>query len=153
MKTNCTKQPNTIAGTSEERNKQKLLLLLEALHAQGLPRGLSGSRICLQCRRHRRLGFDSWVRRALGGGHDHPLQYSCLENPMDRAAWQATVHGVAKSWTRLKRLSIHMHATCLPFLHTRLPSSCSTCCPALPPGLILFQPLKRRLVILPQPKP
>ena len=30
-----------------------------------------------------------------------PLQYSCLENPIDRGAWQATVHGVAKSWTRL----------------------------------------------------
>ena len=34
-----------------------------------------------------------------GGGHGNPLQYSCLENPMDRGAWQATVHGVAKSWT------------------------------------------------------
>ena len=30
-----------------------------------------------------------------GGGHGNPLQYSCLENPMDRGAWQATVHGVA----------------------------------------------------------
>ena len=36
-----------------------------------------------------------------------PLQYSCLENPMDRGAWRATVHGVAKSWTWLKQLSIH----------------------------------------------
>ena len=36
-----------------------------------------------------------------GEGHGNPLQYSCLENPMDRGAWQATVHGVAKSWTRL----------------------------------------------------
>ena len=33
-----------------------------------------------------------------GGGHDYPLQYSCLENPMDRGAWQATFHGVTKSW-------------------------------------------------------
>ena len=32
----------------------------------------------------------------------NPLQYSCLENPMDRGAWQATVHEVAKSWTRLR---------------------------------------------------
>ena len=31
--------------------------------------------------------------------HGYPLQYSCLENPMDRGAWQATVHGAAKSWT------------------------------------------------------
>ena len=37
-----------------------------------------------------------------GGGHGNPLQYSCLENPMDRGAWGATVHGVTKSWTQLK---------------------------------------------------
>ena len=43
--------------------------------------------------------------RSPGGGHGHPLQYSCLENPMDRGAWQATVHGVAQSQTRLKWLS------------------------------------------------
>ena len=35
--------------------------------------------------------------RSPGGGHGNPLQYSCLENPMDRGAWQATVHGVAKN--------------------------------------------------------
>ena len=34
-------------------------------------------------------------------GNGNPLQYSCLENSMDREAWQATVHGVAKSWTQL----------------------------------------------------
>ena len=34
-----------------------------------------------------------------GGGHGNPLQYSCLENPMDRGAWWATVPGVVKSWT------------------------------------------------------
>ena len=39
--------------------------------------------------------------RSPGGGHGNPLQYSCLENPMDRGAWQATVHGVAKSRTQL----------------------------------------------------
>ena len=33
-------------------------------------------------------------------GHGHPLQYSCLGNPMDRGAWRVTVHGVAKRWTR-----------------------------------------------------
>ena len=42
-----------------------------------------------------------------GGGHSKPLQYSCLENPMDRGDWQATAHRVAKSQTRLKRLSTH----------------------------------------------
>ena len=40
--------------------------------------------------------------RSPGGGHGNPLQFSCLENPIDRGAWQATVHGVAKSLTRLK---------------------------------------------------
>ena len=42
-----------------------------------------------------------------GGGHGNPVQYSCLENPMDRGAWHATVQGVAKSQTRLKQLNIH----------------------------------------------
>ena len=37
--------------------------------------------------------------RSPGGGNSNPLQCSCLENPMDRGAWRATVHGVAKSWT------------------------------------------------------
>ena len=39
--------------------------------------------------------------RSPGGGHGGPLYYSCLENPMDREAWWATVHGVSKSLTRL----------------------------------------------------
>ena len=41
----------------------------------------------------------------LGEGNGTPLQYSCLENPMDGGAWWAAVHGVARSRTRLKRLS------------------------------------------------
>ena len=45
-----------------------------------------------------------------GGGHVNPLQYSCLKNPMDRGAWQAAVHSVAQSWTRLKRLSTHAYS-------------------------------------------
>ena len=43
--------------------------------------------------------------RAPGGGNGNPLQYSCLENPMDRGDWQAMVHGVTKSPTLLKQLS------------------------------------------------
>ena len=39
--------------------------------------------------------------RSPGGGHGNPLQYSCLENPMDRAAYQAAVHKVTKSWTQM----------------------------------------------------
>ena len=40
--------------------------------------------------------------RSPGGGHGNPLQYSCLENPMNRGAWQTMVHRVAQSWTQLK---------------------------------------------------
>ena len=46
-------------------------------------------------------GLIPTLGRSPGGGNGSPRQYSCLENPMDRGAWQATVHGVAKSQTRL----------------------------------------------------
>ena len=45
--------------------------------------------------------------RFSGGGNGNPLQYSCLENPMDRGTWQATVHGVTKSQTGL--VTYHAH--------------------------------------------
>ena len=47
----------------------------------------------------RDVGSIPELGRSPGGGHGNPLQYSCLENPMDRGAWQATVHRVAKSQT------------------------------------------------------
>ena len=65
---------------------------------EGSPGGKEST--CL-CRRHRKCGFDPWVRKTLRGGNGNPLQYSCLKNPMDRGAWQATVHRVTKSQTRL----------------------------------------------------
>ena len=46
------------------------------------------------------------LRRSLRGGRGNPVQYSCLENSVDRAAWQAAVPGVTKSQTRLKQLSM-----------------------------------------------
>ena len=46
------------------------------------------------------------LRRSPGEGNDSPLQYSCLENSMERRAWQATVHGVAKSWTQLSTYAL-----------------------------------------------
>ena len=45
--------------------------------------------------------------RSSGGGHGNPLQDSCLENPMDRGAWWASVHRVTKSQTELKQISMH----------------------------------------------
>ena len=47
----------------------------------------------------RDLGFIPGLGNSPGEENGHPLQYSCLENPMDRGAWTATVHGVAKSQT------------------------------------------------------
>ena len=64
----------------------------------------------LQSMGSRRVGHD-WATSLslstfmLGEGNGNPLQYSCLENPMDGGAWWAAVHGVEKSRTRLKRLS------------------------------------------------
>ena len=52
-------------------------------------------------------GSVSGQGRSSGGEPSSSLQYSCLENPMDRGAWQVTVHGVTKSWTWLKWLSMH----------------------------------------------
>ena len=50
----------------------------------------------------RDVGSIPRMERSPGGGHGSPLQYSHLENPLDRRAWWATVQRVAKSWTRLK---------------------------------------------------
>ena len=58
----------------------------------------------------RDMGSIPGLGRPLGEGNGNPLQYSCLENPMDRGAWRATVHGVAQSWTQLKWLSMQRHS-------------------------------------------
>ena len=54
------------------------------------------------------VGWIPGLGRSPGGWHGNSLQYSCLENPMDREAWWATVHEVAKSWPWLKQLSMHV---------------------------------------------
>ena len=54
------------------------------------------------------LGSILGLGRSPGGEHGNPLQGSCLENPMDRGAWMATVHKVRKSRTWLNRLSMHI---------------------------------------------
>ena len=67
------------------------------------------------------LGSISGLGRSPGEGHGNPLQCSCLENPMDRGTWWATIHRVAKSQTRLSDLArtqglVHVYA-CSPVLH------------------------------------
>ena len=67
--------------------------------------------------------------RSLGGRHGNPLQYSCLENPMDRGAWQATVHRVAELDTT--EVTYHAH------MHTIVSKSAGAQCPKVkhvPPG-------------------
>ena len=59
----------------------------------------------------RGVGLIPGSGRSSGGGYGNPLQYSCLEDPMDRGAWQATIHGVTESRIRLRQLSTHAH-TC-----------------------------------------
>ena len=54
------------------------------------------------------MGLIPGSGRSPGRGHGNPVQYSCLENPMDRGDWWATVHSVAKSLTQLKQLSMHI---------------------------------------------
>ena len=54
-----------------------------------------------QCRGLKRRGFDPCIGKIPRSRKSNPLQYSCLENSMDRRAWQAIVYGISKSWTRL----------------------------------------------------
>ena len=76
----------------------------------GFPGGTSGKNPASRCRRLRETLVQSLSQQdPPGGGNGNPLQYSCLGNPMDRGAWQATVLGVAKSQTWLKRLSMHRY--------------------------------------------
>ena len=53
----------------------------------------------------RDTGWIPGLGRSPGGGYGNPRQYSCLQNPLDRGAWQAAVHGVTESWTRLSALA------------------------------------------------
>ena len=71
----------------------------------GIPGGTVVKESAYQCRRCRDTGSISELRRSPGIENGNPLQYSCLENFIDRGDGQATVHGVAKSWTQQE----HVH--------------------------------------------
>ena len=77
----------------------------------------------------------------IGEGNGNPLQYSCLENPMNEEAWQATVQGVAKSWTRLKQLNLLLSSSRLVI--TFLPRSKSLLSSWLQsPSAVILEPRK-----------
>ena len=58
--------------------------------------GGSAVKICLQCSKSRSMGLIPGLGRSPAEGNGNPLQYSCLENSMDREAWQAIIHGVTR---------------------------------------------------------
>ena len=68
------------------------------IYMGGLPRWYSDKRICLSVQEMQEMQVLSLVQKEPGVGNGNPLQYCCLDNPIDRGAWQATVHGVSKSW-------------------------------------------------------
>ena len=72
------------------------------MHYKDFPRGSDGKASAYNAGD---LGSIPGLGRSPAEGYDNPLQYSCLENPMDRVAWQATVYRVAKSQTRLNDLT------------------------------------------------
>ena len=86
-------------------HKQTILFKITSYWIEGFP---GGSEVkASPCN----AGDPSWIPglgRSPGEGNGNLLQYSCLKNPMDGGAWWATVHGVAKSWTRLSNFtSLH----------------------------------------------
>ena len=78
-----------------------MLTNLKAILA--FPGGTSGRESACQCKTRDSVSTPG-LGRCPEGGHGHLLQCSCLEDPVDREAWQATIHRVTQSWTGLKRL-------------------------------------------------
>ena len=86
-------------------------ILMAALHLVctyswlGFPGGSAVKNLPAMQEMYRRRVFHPFVRRSPGGGYGYPIQYSCLENPMDRGAWWATVHEVEKESDMTKWLN------------------------------------------------
>ena len=85
----------------QETNKNIFVL-------QDLPSGASGKEPNCPCSRGKRHEFVPWSRKLPWRRDGYPLQYSCLENIMDRGAWWAKVYRISKSQTQLKWLSTYM---------------------------------------------
>ena len=100
--------------------RNKLLTCAEnfivVYHSTSFPGGATAKEPACQCRRHKRPRFDPCIRKIPWEGHDNPLQYSCLENPMDRGACWATVLGLQRvgyDWNDL----VCMHPDSRPYRH------------------------------------
>ena len=91
----------------------------------GFPGGTSGKEPTAIAGQVRDEGLIPGLRRPPGWGHSNPLQYTCLENPMDRGAWQATGHSVTKNQTQLKQLSTY---TQHKYLYVKHIKSAWYCC-------------------------
>ena len=89
----------------------------------GFPDVASSKEPACQSRRQKRHGFDPWLGKISWGEHGNPLQYSCLENTMDREALWATVLGVAKSQKWLKHI-LFRWSVCSYVLLSLLKSGC-----------------------------
>ena len=90
-----------------DSNQQEAGFCWSPTTAGGFPGGTSGKEPTCQCRSGRRCGLHPGSGKSPGGGHSHPPQPSCLENPVDGEAWWATASGVTKRWTQLRQFSRH----------------------------------------------
>ena len=89
---------------TNKRNQRSLIKEIKDInkyiyYVQGPPQWLSNKESTCNAGKEGDMGSILGLGRSPGGGHGTPLQYFCLENPTDRAAWRATVHSVAKSLT------------------------------------------------------
>ena len=99
--------PFTLKNINTVKYKEKLRNCSRLKETKGLAGGLEVKNCPARAGDIRDRSSIPGSCRSAREGNDNPLQYSCLENFMDRGAWRATVHGVAKDRTQLKRFSLH----------------------------------------------
>ena len=110
-----------ISGEEGLDNRDQYFLLIEVqliyniVNIYTLPQWLSNKESACNAGAAEDAGSIPGSGRSPGGGQGNPLQYSCLQNPKDRGAWQATVHGITKSQTLLKWLSTYIYISSVQF--------------------------------------
>ena len=96
-----TEEPGGQQPTGSQRVGHDWATSLSLSHfMRGFPGGASGKNLTANAGHVRDASSIPGSGRSPGGGHSNPLQYSCLENPMEREAWQAADHSVAKTWLK-----------------------------------------------------